>query len=98
MDVHVIDKSQKPTPPVNQKPWRGIIKLQKAIVGEPSVLIYNRARSIMVQWTPQDLPPEQWANLVSWFDGEPIPKIYMRAQVRPDGTLHIMNRANNQDW
>lgn len=79
-----------------QKTWRGVIKLQRAIAGHDSVLIYNQARSILLQWSPEDLPPVQWKNLLSWFDGEP--KVYVNARVDADGTLHILSPANDQPW
>lgn len=84
------------------KPWHGIVKVQMAIGGEASVLIYSENRYIMAQFFAADYttPEEQeaWNRIADYLVNEPVPKCYVNAERAQDGTLILKDKVEPQPW
>jgi len=66
-----------------------IVKVQRAVAGEPAILVYNEDRVIQQQFPPT---PELMRMFGDKF------KMFCWAQLAPDGTLDIGQEAPWQNW
>lgn len=77
--------------------WSGIVKVQRAVAGVDSLLIYNEDRSLDVEFFAADYTPEQWEESIGEF-GADKPKRFYNAEVDADYNLRIITEAEWQEW
>lgn len=64
-------------------------KVQRALVGAPSILIYNESRTIESMIFPNDdKNKETYDSILNLFEEDEF-KIYVKGYITKDGTLHL---------
>lgn len=69
-----------------------IVKIQQSLSGRPAVLIYNRSKTILQQFSDPAICKEVHVLL-----GDK-PKGYFFASIGENGVIHINIRARDREW